>query len=138
MIHDAVAQAQAHTHVHVVVSSFVIPIVATVLMELAETVADSTSFDWRERQIKTGWDLCVLALGSGGAIFTLPQVRTYLGDPGTIEAGALTLLVTVILALVIAIIRKRPKEKLAGWQAFAALLLGGMALSIPWYIVMHS
>jgi hypothetical protein len=107
-------------------------------MEFAETLSDTASWHWRDRQLKTGWDLCVLALGSTGGIFTLPQVLKMLGADGSIETGILTLLFIVIFGLGIAFMRKLPKDRLTGWHGNGALLLGGTALTIPWYIVLKS
>jgi len=125
-------------HLHVVTITFVIPIVATLVMEAAETLVDHSQFDWRERFIKTGWDLCVLALGSGAAIFTIPDVQTYLGADFTVDAVVLTLLFTVLFGLFIALIRKVSRERVKGWHGLLALLFGGTALALQWYIVVHS
>lgn len=120
-------------HLHVVVITFVIPIVATLLMEFAETAVDTSPFDWRERLVKTGWDLCVLAIGSTGAIFTIPQVQKRLGHLFAFDSGLLMLLLTVAFGLGIARMRRSPK--VAGWQGLLALFLGGTALGLQLYIV---
>jgi hypothetical protein len=88
--------------------------------------------------IKTGWDLGVLAVGSSGAIFTIPEVQKLLGTIYTVDIGVLTLFGTMLLGLGIAGIRKVPKTKISGWHGLLAILLGGTALGIPWYIVLKS
>ena len=130
--------ATANPHLHAVASTFVIPIAATVLMEMVETIADSTPVDWKDRQIKTGWDLCVLALGTSGAIFTSAEVQKMLGVVYSVDLGIVTLLATMILGLVVAGIRKRTKNHPSGLLGTLALALGGTALVIPWYIVVHT
>ena len=131
-------QVATVSHAHLVTSSFVIPLVATLVMELAETLVDKSPFDWRERFIKTGWDLCVLAVGSSGAIFTLPEVQRMLGPTYAIDLTVLTLLGTVFLGLCIAAIRKRAQAGISGWHGIVAMFLGGTALGIPWYIVVKT
>lgn len=84
------------------------------------------------------WDLCVLAIGSSGAIFTLPKVRNYLGEIYTVDATALMLLVTVLLGLLVIWMRKIDHQKISGMRGILALALGGTALAIPWYIVMKA
>jgi hypothetical protein len=120
----------------VLLASFVIPVLATVIMGFAESLP--SVFDWRERQIKIGWDLCVLSLGSSGAVFTLPQVQRSLGVNFALLMGVLTLIATFGLGVGIAYIRKQPRPQLAGWHGWLALFLGGAALALPWVVVMRS
>jgi hypothetical protein len=130
--------ASRFPHAHLITATFVIPIVATLVVEAIESIIDPSPWDWRDRQIKTGWDLFVLAVGSGGAIFTMPEVQKYLGMTFTVDVGQLAVLVTILLGLGIAAIRRVPSNRVGGWRATLALILGGTALTIPWYIVAHT
>lgn len=122
-----------NSHLHVVLTTFVVPLVSTVVMEVLETVADPSAFDWRDRLMKTGWDLNVLALGTSGAIFTLPAVQKYLSE-FAVETAFVTFCFTAITGMLIAAIRR----KKAGWRSLLALLIGGIAICIPWVLVLKS
>jgi uncharacterized membrane protein YczE len=125
-------------HVHLVASTIVIPIGATVVMELVETLADEGPFDWRDRQVKTAWDLCVLALGTGSGVFTVPEVQKMLGSAYTVDVGIGSILFTFAVGVIVAAIRRRPKEKRSGWLGFLSLSLAGTTLALPWYILWTS
>lgn len=117
---------------------FVIPMTATIVMGFLEGVAAHSAIDWRERFLRTGWDLCVLALGSTGAVFSLSQVQQSLGTTWALFLAVMSILVTIFLGVMIALIRRHSVPVISGWLALLAVGLGGTTLTLPWYFVMRS
>lgn len=125
-----------HYHRIVVATVLVIPIFATFVMEVAESLVESLG--WRIRLGRTGWDLCVLAVGSTGGIFTLPGVIAQWGTDWSVSLGVLVLLVAVVCGLFVIHLRKTKPAEVKGWQAILAVSLGMTALALPWYFVLTS
>lgn len=128
--------AKQPSHPAVILTVLVIPLGATFLMEIAEAIAESLG--WRVRLGRTGWDLCVLAVGSTGGVFTLPGVLDGWGPEMAVSYGILALLIAVGCGLIIIHLRKTKPEELQGWQAIMAVGLGMAALAFPWYFVITS
>jgi hypothetical protein len=124
------------SHLLVVLTVLVIPIAATLVMELAEALVESLG--WRIRLGRTGWDLCILGVGSTGAIFTLPGVVEEWGPEVAVIAGIMALLVAISCGLFIIHLRKTKPEHVKGWQSILAVGLGVASLALPWYFVTRS
>lgn len=124
------------THAVLVLSVLVIPLGATFLMEIAEAIPESLG--WRVRLCRTGWDLCVLAVGSTGGIFTLPGVLNGWGAELAVIYGIGSLIIAVMCGLCNIHIRKTKPDDLTGMQAYLSIGLGVAALVLPWYFVVGS
>jgi hypothetical protein len=119
-----------------VLTVLVIPVVATLLMEAAESIVESLG--WRIRLGRTGWDLCVLSVGSTGAIFTLPGVLAAWGPEMAVIYGLLALLIALMCGVFIIHLRKTKPQAVKGWQALLAVGFGMASLALPWYFVSTS
>lgn len=124
------------SHTLDVVTVFLIPILATFVMEAAESLVESLG--WRVRLGRTGWDLCVLAVGVGGGIFTLPSVVAKWGAAWSVALGAIVLLFAVLCGLFNIHLRKTKPAHLKGWQILVSVGLGIAALALPLYFVATS
>lgn len=112
----------------------IIPVLAAFVMAGVESLVESLG--WKQRLVKTGWDLCVLAVGSVAGIFAVPNVVGLLGPRAVIDA-TVSCLLSLIAGVLIMHIRKTKAIELKGWHGFVALGLGGGALIFPWYVVLH-
>ena len=124
----------SHSVVAVVVLG--IPVVATFIMELAESLVETLG--WRIRLLRTGWDLCVLSVGCAGGIFTLPGVLNRWGPIETIVAGLLVVFASIGCGICVIHIRKTPPDALKGWQSLFAVGLGIASLALPLYFILSS
>jgi hypothetical protein len=124
------------SHSLVVVVALVLPTIATLAMEVAESLIETLG--WKIRVARTGWDLCVLAVGSTGGVFTLPGVEERWGTDWSIALGLIALMVAFICGLFIIHLRKTRPEHVKGWQSLLAVGLGVASLVLPWYFVISS
>lgn len=129
-----VSSEPSHAVVAVVVVG--LPVLATFIMELAESLVETLG--WRIRLIRTGWDLCVLSVGCAGGIFTLPGVLNRWGSVETILAGLLVVFVSIGCGICVIHIRKTPPAAVKGWQSLLAVGLGIASLALPLYFVWSS
>jgi hypothetical protein len=113
-----------------------IPVLATFIMELAESLVETLG--WRIRLMRTGWDLCVLSVGCAGGIFTLPGVLSQWGPVETIIAGLIVVFVSIGCGIVVIHIRKTEPRAVKGWQSLVAVGLGIASLTLPVYFIMRS
>jgi hypothetical protein len=127
-------QHTPHEHFIIVGAVLGLPIFVTFLMEAAESLVETLG--WRVRLVRSGWDLCVLAVGSTGGIFTLPDVIDQWGGDSSTFFGMTSLLLAFFFAVLIIHIRKTEPKALRGWQSFLAIGLGIAALSLPCYFVL--
>jgi hypothetical protein len=123
-------------HALLVVTIIVVPLFATLVMEAAEALTESLG--WRIRLGRTGWDLCVLAVGLTGAVFTLPGVVTKWGPEWAVCDGLIALLIAVACGVFIIHLRKTKPENIKGWQSFLAVGLGLVSLALPLYFVVSA
>jgi hypothetical protein len=124
------------SHAGVILSVLIIPLGATILMEVAESIAESLG--WRVRLGRTGWDLCVLAVGSAGGVFTLPGVLEGWGPELAVSFGIIAFGVAIGCGLFIIHLRKTKPEDVKGWQAMLSVGLGIASLALPWAFVLKS
>jgi len=129
-----VPPTQPHDNVAGLLTSLIVPIAASVVMQALESLVESLG--WRVRLVRTGWDLCMLALGSAAGIFVLPGIVQQFGSKATLWL-AISLVISFLCATLVMHIRKTKPEKLTGPQAVCALLLGGTALTLPWYFALY-
>lgn len=110
-----------------------IPFAGSVVMQGLESLVDSVG--WRVRLVKVGWDLCILAIGSAAGIFVLPGIIREFG-PRAVLWLVLSMLMSFLCAILLMHIRKTKVEDISGVQATSALLLGGAAVTLPWYFAL--
>lgn len=87
--------------------------------------------DWRMRLASVGWDLCVLALGVAGGVFSNPRVIGTASAEQVVVAGIFSVAISLGATVAIAFIRR--EKAVTGWGATISLALGGTALSFPAY-----
>jgi hypothetical protein len=124
------------THLLLILTVLGFPLLATFVMEGVEALIETLG--WRIRLGRTGWDLCVLAVGSTGGIFALPEVVHEWGEAWSRTLGLFCLLVSFSCGVFIVHLRKTPVEKVKGWQTFLAVGLGIAALAFPSYFLIMS
>jgi hypothetical protein len=101
----------------------IIPVMSTIIMFAIEAMTDR--LEWKARWIKTGWDLCVLALGLQGGFIV--EKRSLNHDSMTL--GFMIFLGILICGVSIAILRQ--KDPKTGIHALIAFSLGGLSLALP-------
>ena len=121
-------------HVNVLVTTILLPLFATFVMEGVESLVESNT--WKARIAKTGWDLCVLGVGTIAGIFGLPEMQSRWGQQTAVYC-ALAMLVAFGAGVLNVKIRKTPALEISGKQALTALGCGGAALVLPWYFALH-
>jgi hypothetical protein len=111
-------------------SYLVIPFLVSVAMVYAENLVEP--LPWRDRGVKTGWDLCVLALGILGGIIAEKKGRS---DDSIALGMSLFILILIIAFMIGGMRQKKPKT---GLHALLSMALGGISLALPFYWVVHS
>ena len=106
-----------------------LPLVFVIIMSGFEGVIETV--DWRLRLMRVAWDLCVLAFGVMGHLFTAPGMDGY--SPQLLVVSILFCVALIFSVIcVIAHLRKGP---VAGWKVVLSLALGGVALGFPSFLV---
>jgi hypothetical protein len=118
-------------HPLVVASAVGVPALTVLVMTLLEGYAEPK--EWRYGISKLGWDLCVLAVGLVGGIFTNPEIVDTFRSRSTIGLVEAICFLSC-LATAIVIMHLRRGEDVNGRRAVLALVFGGVALAIPTYI----
>lgn len=132
--HDRLSPAMLEDRWLFLTTSVVLPAFFVLLMTFVESLV--APMDWRERSIKVAWDLCVLALGVVGAVFSDANMVKAYTAPWAVVGGLFSVLLTLACAVCIAKLRVRGSRFYRGWDAMLALALGGAALALPGYLVL--
>src|SRR5262249_35445390 len=129
-----VAQGSIVLNFDAVTLALIFPIIAALVMTAIESLVETLG--WRQRMLKGGWDLCVLAVGSIAGIFGIPKVVDQWGTRA-VPLCILATFVALFSGILILHIRKKASDKPTGLQGFISLVLGGAALVLPWYFALH-
>lgn len=125
-------QALTARHYDVLLTAIVLPLLATFIMGVMESLVESVGF--LVRLVRTGWDLCILAAGAGAGIFATPDAVNRWGIYGVLWA-ILSFAVSILCAGIIMHIRKTKREHVKWWHAATSLALGGGAVALPIYFI---
>ncbi len=110
-------------------TNILLPFFFVIIMNAMESLVDNMT--WPTKLTKVGWDTCVLAMGVTGGIFSDAVIVNAYKPQGAIVIGLFSVGISLLMAILIALLRKR--NPVAGWKALAALALGGCALGLPTY-----
>ena len=108
-----------------------IPALFVIAMSFLEGLIHETP--WQEKLSKIGWDLGVLAFGVSGTVFASVEVANRFSGKMPIILGSACLGGALICQLGIAYVRKR--APITGRGALISLVLGGLAIGAPCYLV---
>jgi hypothetical protein len=115
-------------------AAIVLPVVVTVIMGALEEGVDKIG--WRGRLVKTGWDLCILSVGSAG-IYATPQMVDGWGPAAPLFAAG-SVVISLGFTVAISFIRKIDPARITLLHGLGSIALGGGALGMPIYFVLHS
>lgn len=116
------------------VTSVLLPVLFVLVMTGVETLAEPYVAA-QDRAFRIGWDLCVLALGVAGSVFSLPQIISAYSPELAVVLGWLSMALSLGGAVVIAHLKRTRVFPAA--RTCASVLIGGGALVLPSYALLN-